>query len=107
MRAHVGTLLLEGEGYILAAFFALLIPIYLFGSSAPLQKAAVSDSWGLEPTADLSELESAASEEQEAQPGSRFKHAVVLNSKANVLVAIVLVVAACYEAFEVITMAGR
>ena len=97
MRAHSGTLLLEGEGYILAAFFALLIPIYLFGSSAPLQKAAV---------ADLLELEPAASEEQASTAWSRFKHAVVLNLKANVLVAIVLVVAACYEAFEVISMAG-
>ena len=98
MRAHSGTLLLEGEGYILAAFFALLIPIYLFGSSAPLQQAAV---------ADLLELEPAASEEQASITWSRFKHAVVLNLKANVLVAIVLVVAACYEAFEVISMAGR
>ena len=97
MKAHTGTLLLEGEGYILAAFFALLIPIYLFGSSAPLQKAAVSDP---------SELEPAASEEKASTARSRFKHAVVLNLKANVLVAIVLVVAACYEAFEVISMAG-
>ncbi len=67
----------------------------------------MSDSWGLEPAADLSELESAALEEQRSTAWHRFKHAVVLNSKANVLVAIVLVVAACYEAFEVITMAGR
>jgi len=95
MRAHSGTLLLEGEGYILAAFFALLIPIYLFGSSAPLQKAAVADLLELEP----------ASEEQPSTAWSRFKHAVVLNLKANVLVAIVLVMAACYEAFEVISMA--
>ena len=47
-----------------------------------------------------------ASEEQASTAWSRFKHAVVLNLKANVLVAIVLIVAACYEAFEVITMAG-
>ena len=33
MLPHTGTLLLEGEGYILATFFALLIPVYLFGSS--------------------------------------------------------------------------
>jgi hypothetical protein len=97
MRAHSGTLLLEGEGYILAAFFALLIPIYLFGSSAPLQKPAVSGPGELEP---------AASEEKASTAWSRFKQAVVLNLKANVLVAIVLVVAACYEAFEVISMAG-
>jgi len=107
MRAHSVTLLLEGEGYILAAFFALLIPIYVFGSSAPLQKAAPADPWELEPEADLSELESAASEKQRSTAWHRFKHAVVLNLKANVLVAVVLVVAACYEAFEVITMAGR
>ncbi len=98
MMAHTGTLLLEGEGYILAAFFALLIPIYLFRSSAPLQKAAVADSWESEP---------AASQEKASTAWSRFKHAMVLNLKANVLVAIVLVVAACYEAFEVISMFGR
>ncbi len=98
MRAHSGTLLLEGEGYILAAFFALLIPIYLLGSSAPPRKAAAADPWELEPV---------ASEEQASTAWSRFKLAVVLNLKANVLVAIVLVFAACYEAFEVISMAGR
>ena len=30
MLPHAGTLLLEGEGYILAAFFGLLVPIYMF-----------------------------------------------------------------------------
>jgi hypothetical protein len=30
MPAHSVTLLLEGEGYVLATFFALLIPVYLF-----------------------------------------------------------------------------
>ncbi len=97
MRAHSGTLLLEGEGYILATFFALLIPIYLVGSSAPVPKATVADPWELEPV---------ASEEQAITAWSRFKRAVVLNLKANLLVAIVLVFAACYEAFEVISMAG-
>jgi len=97
MKAHSGTLLLEGEGYILAAFFALLIPIYLFRSSAPLQQPAVADPLKSEP---------AASEEKASTAWSRFKQAVVLNLKANVLVAIVLVFAACYEAFEVISMAG-
>ena len=33
MLPHTGTLLLEGEGYILATFFALLIPVYLFRAS--------------------------------------------------------------------------
>jgi hypothetical protein len=37
---------------------------------------------------------------------SRFKHALKINLMANLLVAIVLVFAACYEAFEVISMAG-
>jgi len=107
MMPHSGTLLLEGEGYILAAFFALLIPIYLFGSSAPVQKPAGTDPWELQPAADPFELQPAASLDRESTPWRRFKHAVVLNLKANVLVAIVLVVAACYEAFEVISMAGR
>jgi hypothetical protein len=98
MMAHSGTLLLEGEGYIMASFFALLIPIYLFGSSAPPPKSA---------SLDLSEFEPVASEKQGSTAWSRFKHAVVLNLKANVLVAIILIVAACYEAFEVISMAGR
>jgi len=31
MVLHSGTLLLEGEGYVLATFFAVLVPIYLFG----------------------------------------------------------------------------
>ena len=97
MIAHSGTLLLEGEGYILATFFALLIPIYMVGSSDPLHKAAV---------AEYGELEPEAPAEQASTAWSRFKHAVVLNLKANVLVAIVLAFAACYEAFEVITMAG-
>ncbi len=99
MRAHSGTLLLEGEGYILAAFFALLIPVYWFGWSTPLKpaKAAAVDPWELEPE---------ISEESPSTAWSRFQHAAVLNLKANVLVAIVLIFAACYEAFEVISMAG-
>jgi hypothetical protein len=97
MVPHSGTLLLEGAGYILATFFALLIPIYLFGSSSPVQKATVADEWELQPAASLA---------QKSTAGRRFAHALVLNLKANVLVAIVLAVAACYEAVEVITMAG-
>ncbi len=96
MMAHSGTLLLEGEGYILAAFFALLIPIYLFGSTAPLPKSI---------SAGLSDFDPEAAEKPRTTAWSRFKQAAVLNLRANVLVAIVLVVAACYEAFEVITMA--
>jgi hypothetical protein len=97
MRAHSGTLLLEGEGYILATFFALLVPIYLFGSRGPRQKAAVADTWELEP---------AAAESRPGTAWTRFKQAVMINLKGNALVAIVLVLAACYEAFEVISMAG-
>ena len=74
MLPHSWTMLLEGEGYILAAFFALLIPIYLFQSS--LGGTALS----------------------------RFGRAVLLNIQASVLVALVLAVAACYEATEVIQM---
>jgi hypothetical protein len=72
MLPHSWTMLLEGEGYILAAFFALLIPIYLFQSS--LGGTALS----------------------------RFGRAVLLNIQSSVLVAVVLAVAACYEATEVI-----
>jgi hypothetical protein len=72
MRTHSWTLLFEGEGYILATFFAVLIPICLF----------------------------------QVSPGGnvrgRFGRVLALNIKANVLVALVLALAACYEAIEVI-----
>ncbi len=74
MLAHAGTVLLEGEGYILAAFFGLLVPIYLFER----QKGA-------------------------ALP-SRYGRALLINLKALTLVAVVLLTAACYEATEVILM---
>jgi hypothetical protein len=96
MMAHSGTLLVEGEGYILATFFALLIPIYMFGSNAPSPKRSL---------AHISEFDEVNSEEKRSSVWKRFKCAVALNLRANVLVAIVLAVAACYEAFEVITMA--
>ena len=67
------TTLLAGEGYILAAFFGLLVPIYLFRRD---EGVAVS---------------------------SRYGRALI-NLKAMTLVAIVLLVAACYEAVEVILM---
>jgi hypothetical protein len=72
MRTHMGTVVLEGEGYVLATFFALLIPMYLG------QRSQGSTLWG------------------------RFTRALILNVKANGLVALVLVIAACYEAVEVI-----
>jgi hypothetical protein len=97
MLAHTGTLLLEGGGYILATFFALLVPVYLFGPSRVMDKPATVD--------ELDASEPAHATEKDTAWG-RFVRAVVLNLKANVLVAIVLAVAACYEAVEVILMAG-
>jgi hypothetical protein len=75
MLPHSWTLLLEGEGYVLAAFFGLLIPIHL------CQPSLGSTGCG------------------------RFSRVLLLNLKANVLVALVLAAAACYEAIEVITIA--
>jgi hypothetical protein len=76
MLPHSGTLLLEGEGYILAAFFGLMVPLSLRRRPA-------------EPGV-------------EARGG--YGRAVLLNLKGCVLVAIVLAVAATYEATEVIAM---
>jgi hypothetical protein len=76
MIPHSGTLLLEGEGYILATIFAVLIPIRTFDSR-------------------LGE-----------SPMARFARAILLNLQSNVWVAIVLAVAAIYEATEVIAMMG-
>ncbi|MGD0382745.1 MAG: hypothetical protein ABSA77_04420 [Thermoguttaceae bacterium] len=69
---HSGTLLLEGEGYILAAFFALLVPIYLF------------------------------SPKEGENVGTRYARAVLMNLKGNIIVFIMLAIAAAYEAIEVI-----
>jgi hypothetical protein len=71
MLPHSFTLLLEGEGYVLASFFALLIPMYLFRPAPPAA-------------------------------GRRFGRALLLNLQGNLLVLIVLAVAAAYEAVEVI-----
>jgi hypothetical protein len=95
MLPHIGTLLLEGEGYILATFFALLIPVYLFRSS---QASVKPSEFG-----ELQDSQEAPSPRRNTYM-SRLRSAVILNLKANVLVAIVLAVAACYEAFEVILM---
>lgn len=72
MIPHSGTLLLEGEAYILAIFFGLLVPIRVFRKN------------------------------QEVGLIARYRGAVALNLRANILVALVLGVAAWYEAFEVI-----
>jgi hypothetical protein len=74
MLPHSGTLLLEGEGYILAAFFGLLVPIYLFEGE---NGAGIFRCYG---------------------------RALLMNLKAMLVVAAVLLVAACYEATEVILM---
>jgi len=72
MLPHSFTLLLEGEAYILASFFGLLILVYLFrkaeGPTAP----------------------------------RRYGRALLMNVRGNLWVAIVLAVAAIYEAIEVI-----
>ena len=64
----------------------------------PAQKPSPVDEWNPEPSADLTP----------SRPGfwSRYTSAWAMSLKANVLVAIVLAVAACYEAVEVIVMAG-
>jgi hypothetical protein len=102
MIPHSGTLLLEGEGYILATFFALLVPIRLFGPGRPASKP--------NPTTEplLAEAEMAGEEPLPAVESiaGRYVRAIGLNVKALILVAAVLAVAACYEAVEVLWMAG-
>jgi len=72
MAPHSLTMFLEGAGYVLAGFFALLVPIYLLRRS---------------------EGETVL---------RRYGKAVVVNLKGNLLVLIVLAVSAVYEAVEVI-----
>jgi hypothetical protein len=74
MLPHSLTMLLEGEGYILATFFGLLIPIHIFQSRLG------------------------------GNPLTRFGRVILLNLKANFWIALVLAVAAIYEATEVILM---
>jgi hypothetical protein len=74
MLPHSGTLLLEGEGYILATFFALLLPVQI------------------------------AQESLGGTPLSRYGRALLLNVEAQAWVAIVLAVAAVYEAIEIVMM---
>lgn len=74
MLPHSLTLLLEGEGYILATFFGLIIPIDVLRRSLG------------------------------GNPFTRFGRALLLNLKAQFWIALVLAVAAIYEATEVILM---
>ena len=77
MIPHSGTLLLEGGGYILAAIFALIIPMRIF---------------------DVRSQETVL---------TRFGRAILLNVQASFWVAVVLAVAALYEATEVIAMMSQ
>ncbi|HKI18424.1 MAG TPA: hypothetical protein VKA15_11110 [Isosphaeraceae bacterium] len=76
MLPHSLTMLLEGEGYILATLFGLLIPIHIVQSSLG------------------------------GNPLTRFGRVLLLNFKASFWIALVLAVAAIYEATEVILMNG-
>jgi len=75
MLPHSLTLLVEMEAYILAGFFALMVPIRLFTKT---DDAGVLRRWG---------------------------RAIVLNAQAYLLIAAILAVAAVYEATEVILQA--
>jgi len=72
MLPHSITLLLEGEAYVIATFFGLLILVYLFRRAEG--------------------------------PGAarRYGRALLMNVRGNLLVVIVLAIAAIYEAIEVI-----
>jgi hypothetical protein len=74
MLPHSFTLLLEGEAYIIATFFAMLIPVYLFRKSEG-------------PTV-----------------LQRFGRALMMNLRGYLIILAVLVVAAIYESVEVIAM---
>jgi hypothetical protein len=74
MLPHSLVLLLEGEGYILSTFFGLMLAVYVFRS------------------------------EPESTLWRRYARSLVLNLKGSLLVALVLAVAAIYEAVEVIWM---
>ena len=74
MLPHSLTVLVEMEAYVLAAFFGLLIPIYIF-------RKAEGPTWW-----------------------RRYGRALLLNLEANVVIFIMLAVVALYEATEVILM---
>ncbi len=74
MLPHSLTMLLEGEGYILATLFGFLIPIHV------VQRSLGGNLF------------------------TRFGRAILLNFKAQFWIALVLAVAAIYEATEVILM---
>jgi hypothetical protein len=76
MMPHSVTMLVELEAYIVAAFFALMIPIYLF---RPAEGPTVL---------------------------GRYGRALLLNAQALLPIAVILAVVAVYEAIEVILQVG-
>jgi hypothetical protein len=98
MLPHSWTMLLEGEGYILATFFAVLIPVYLLAPATERPS----------PTGEESPDDPAAIPvvpKPAGNPlGDRFRRALLLNLQGSVWVALVLAVAALYEATELILM---
>ena len=72
MVPHSVTLLLEGHAYVIAAFFGVLVLVYLFRKS------------------------------EGPSAGTRYGRALLMNVRGNLLVIIVLAIAAIYEAAEVI-----
>jgi hypothetical protein len=71
---HSGTMLLEGAGYILATFFGLLAPVHFCERSL------------------------------KTDPMTRYGRGLILSLQGTFWVAVVLAIAACYEAVEVIAM---
>jgi len=72
MLPHSLAMLVELEAYVLASFFALLVPVYVFSSG------------------------------QDGGPLRRYGRAVMLNLRGNLVVFALLLAAGVYEAFEVI-----
>jgi hypothetical protein len=103
MLPHSGTLLLEGEGYILAAFFGLMIPVAIFGHPAPEQPAPPQPP-AAEPEPALPNVAQSDVAQSGPAPKRGYLWALLLNLKGSLLVAIVLAIAAIYEATEVIQM---
>jgi hypothetical protein len=98
MLPHSWTMLLEGEGYILATLFALLIPIYLVSREDDSPIAAADEN------PDDPNAVAVVTKPASTTLGGRFRRAVVLNLQGLVWVALVLGVAALYEATELITL---
>jgi hypothetical protein len=91
-------MLLEGEGYILATFFAVLIPVYLLAPAVERPSPP-----GEESPDDPAAVPVVA--KPAGKPlGERFRQALLLNLQGSVWVALVLAAAALYEATELILM---